>query len=152
VPQGPLPRASPVAPSPLAGTLEVQPCKAFVVGEHFAALAAVHITVDVDLVEELARVSLLARVLKHLNEPAAFDQRDDLLEADAALANEPGVLLRIEGIVPLFPSIHFMTMCASCQRQSPGVFASDSWGVLLVGPRLPGPACAGPFLMSPRLT
>ena len=33
---------------------------------------------------------------------AVFDERDDLFEADASFLNEPGVLVWIKGILPLF--------------------------------------------------
>ena len=77
----------------------------------------VHVTVHVNLVQELVRVSLSLGVRKHPNEFPGFDQRDDLLKADPTLLDEPGVFLLTKGVVPLSRLfIHYMALCAYCQR------------------------------------
>jgi hypothetical protein len=65
----------------------------------------VYIAVHVNLIEELVRILLGVAVLKHPNELAALDEGNNLLEADAALADEPGILLRIKGVIPFFHSL-----------------------------------------------
>src|SRR5437667_3490125 len=64
----------------------------------------VDIPVDFNLVEKLVRVPFRVWVLQHLNELATFDQGDDLLKADPALLEKPGVLFWIKSEIPLFHS------------------------------------------------
>ncbi len=77
----------------------------------------VNISTYIDFVEKLVGIALAVVMFQHLNEMAAFNQRDDLFEADSALPDEPGVLLWIERIVPFLHIGNVMTMCASCQQE-----------------------------------
>jgi len=60
------------------------------------------ISINIDFIEKLVGIAILIVVLQYLYEIAAFDQHDDLFEADSSFSNEPGVLVRIEGVIPLF--------------------------------------------------
>lgn len=59
----------------------------------------VSISTYIDFVEKLVGIAFAVVLFQHLNEIAAFNQRDDLFEADSALPDEPGVLVWIERIV-----------------------------------------------------
>src|ERR1700730_247000 len=48
----------------------------------------INVAINIHFVQELVRVSRLVRVLKHLNELAAFDQSDNLLKADASFQHQ----------------------------------------------------------------
>lgn len=75
----------------------------------------VAVPIHIDLVEKLVRIAFAVVMFQHPNEMAALDQRDDLFEADPSLPDEPGVLVRVEGILPFFHVEYAMTMCAYCQ-------------------------------------
>ena len=60
----------------------------------------VDISIHIDFIEKLGGIALAVVVFQHLNETAVFDQCDDLFEADSSFTNEPGVLVRVEGILP----------------------------------------------------
>ena len=75
----------------------------------------VNISTYIDFVEKLVGMAFAVVMFQHLNEMAAFNQRDDLFEADSALPDEPGVLVWIERIVPFLHIGNGMTMCAYCQ-------------------------------------
>jgi hypothetical protein len=53
----------------------------------------IEISTHIDLIEKLGGIALAVVMFQHLNEIAAFDQRDDLLEADSSFPDEPGVLV-----------------------------------------------------------
>lgn len=76
----------------------------------------IDVTVNIDFIEKLVGIALPIMMFQDLNEMAAFDQCNDLLEADSSLADEPGVLVRIESIVPFLHMENAMTMCACCQH------------------------------------
>jgi len=44
----------------------------------------VYISVNIDFIEKLVGIALAVVMFQHLNEIAAFDQSDDLLEADSS--------------------------------------------------------------------
>ena len=46
----------------------------------------INVTCHVHLVEELARISLLARMFQNSDELSVFDERDDLLKTDPSLS------------------------------------------------------------------
>lgn len=77
----------------------------------------VDISINIDLIEKLVGIALAVVMFQHLNEMAAFNQRDDLFETDSAIPDEPGVLVWIERIVPILHIGNGMTMCASCQQE-----------------------------------
>ena len=45
------------------------------------------------------------------NEPAAFDQRNDLFKTDSAFADQPRILLRIEKIIPISQIAWYDNVC-----------------------------------------
>ncbi len=62
----------------------------------------VDISIHIDCIEKLIGIALAVVVFQYLNEIAAFNQRDDLLEADFSFPDEPSVLVGIKDIVPFF--------------------------------------------------
>jgi hypothetical protein len=62
----------------------------------------VDISIHIDFIEKLVGIALSIVMFQHLNKMAAFNQHDDLFEADSSLPDEPGVLVRIEGKLSFF--------------------------------------------------
>ena len=60
----------------------------------------VYVPIHIDCIEQLVGIALAIVVFQHLNEMAAFNEGDDLLEADPSFLYEPGILVRVEGIFP----------------------------------------------------
>jgi len=54
----------------------------------------VYVPIHIDLREQLVRIARVVVVFQHLDEMAAFDQRDNRFEANASFPDERGVLVR----------------------------------------------------------